>query len=228
VGYRGKVEQQNRARDLRAQGWTYKEICQELGVSKASVSTWVRDVEPDRAAWEARAQANRRTGNHGPQRRRHRQQFEKQLEICRMKALGVERIGQLTEQEFLVAGTALYAGEGGKTGHEIAFANSDPRMHLFFATWLRHFFEIDESRLHLVVYLHEGLDLDAANRFWSDLLDIPVSQFGQPHRPAPDPTIRKTKHQMGCPRLRYHDVKVLRAVLGLTDALLTCPVSLPG
>src|SRR4051794_11825132 len=112
MGYRGKIEQQNRARDLRALGWTYKEICAELGVSRSSVSLWVRDVEPDRAAWEARSRANYVTGNHGPRlRRAHRMRTEKEDQIARLQAEGVERIGRLSDREFLVAGVALYAGE---------------------------------------------------------------------------------------------------------------------
>ena len=38
MGYRGKVRQQERARELRAQAWTLLEIANELGVSKSSVS----------------------------------------------------------------------------------------------------------------------------------------------------------------------------------------------
>ena len=38
------VERQ-RARELRAEAWTLQEIADELGVSKGSVSVWVRDVE---------------------------------------------------------------------------------------------------------------------------------------------------------------------------------------
>jgi len=45
VGYRGKVEEHARARELRAQGLTLLDIATELGVSKSSVSVWVRDVE---------------------------------------------------------------------------------------------------------------------------------------------------------------------------------------
>ena len=45
MGYRGKVEEQHRARDLRARSWTLQEIAGELGVAKSSVSLWVRDVE---------------------------------------------------------------------------------------------------------------------------------------------------------------------------------------
>ena len=45
MGYRGKVAEQERARELRAQAWTLTDIAAELGVAKSSVSLWVRDVE---------------------------------------------------------------------------------------------------------------------------------------------------------------------------------------
>jgi len=45
MGYRGKVVERARARDLWAQAWTINEIVAELGVSKSSVRVWVRDVE---------------------------------------------------------------------------------------------------------------------------------------------------------------------------------------
>ncbi len=45
MGYGGKVKEQLRARELRAQSWTLQDIATELGVSKSSVSLWVRDVD---------------------------------------------------------------------------------------------------------------------------------------------------------------------------------------
>ena len=46
-------------------------------------------------------------------------------------------------------GLALYAVEGSKTTGEVRFANTDPRMIVIFIRWLRHFFQIDESRLRV-------------------------------------------------------------------------------
>lgn len=217
VGYRGKTAEQVRARELRALAWTYDEIAAELGVSKGSVSLWVRDVE-----FVARP---RRTARKRGPNKLERAKLE---EIARLKAEGVERIGRLSEREHLVAGTALYAGEGTKVGSMVNFANSDPRMILFFLTWLRTFFDLDESRLRFRMYLHEGLDLGAAVEFWSELTGIPPSQFGKPYRAVADPSIRKAKHPMGCPSVRYSDVHVLRSVLGLVDALLSCSDADPG
>ena len=218
MGYRGRVEDRERARRLRAEAWTLQQIADELGAAKSSVSLWVRDVEfiPQ-------------PRNRGaPSQRVHPMRVAKLDEIERLRSEGVARIGELSRKEFLVAGVALYAGEGAKRDGGVRFANSDPRMVLFFVQWLRAFFTVDESRLRVRLYLHQGLDLDTANRFWSGLTAIPVTQFGAPYRAIPDSSIRSTKHPLGCPCVVYSSSRTHRAIMGLVEALLSCPGHLPG
>lgn len=217
VGYRGKVAEQERARELRAQSWTLQEIADELGVGKGSVSVWVRDVE-----FEPRPRSAARS--RGPSALQRR----KAAEVAELLDEGRRRIGALSERDFLVAGAALYAGEGAKRDGSLVFANSDPRMIGFFCAWMRHFFEVDESRWRLRLYLHEGLDLDGANTFWTAVTGIPVEQFNRPYRAVPDPSIRRSKHPMGCPSVRYSCSRTHRLVMGLVHALLESPSVLPG
>ena len=91
----------------------------------------------------------------------------KLAQIEALRAEANERLKVISDEGFLLSGLALYAAEGAKRDGEIIFANTDPRMILFFCTWLRKFFEVDESRLRVRLYLHEGLDIDEANIFWS-------------------------------------------------------------
>lgn len=144
-----------------------------------------------------------------------------QIEALRTEAN--ERLRNISDQEFLIAGVAFYQAEGSKRDGEVIFANTDPRMILFFCAWLRRFFDIDESRLRLRLYLHEGLDIDEANAFWSALTGIPVTAFGKPYRAKADPSIRRSKHPMGCPAVRYGCSKTHRAITALADALLSWP-----
>ena len=102
-----------------------------------------------------------------------------------MRPPGVERIGVLSDDAFLAAGAALYAGEGAKATARSSSRTPIPAMIAFFCAWLRRFFDIDESRLRVRVYLHEGLDLDAAERFWSDVTGVPRSQFKRRTGPRP-------------------------------------------
>jgi uncharacterized protein YjcR len=102
MGYRGKLAEREQARRLRAIGLPLAEIAARLAVSKSSVSLWVRDV-----AFEPRPRVDR-----GRRRAPNALQRRKQAEIDRLLAGGRQRVGRLSEREFLVAGVALYAGEG--------------------------------------------------------------------------------------------------------------------
>ncbi len=217
MGYGGKVAEQQRARELRAQSWTLQDIATELGVSKSSVSLWVRDVE-----FVPR-----------PRNRGHRSMKPHPLHLARLAEIercreeGRARIGRLSEREFLVLGLALYAGEGGKTNGEVRFANTDPRMIFVFVTWLRHFFVIDESRLRVRLYLHEDLDLQSAVEFWSRLTGIPPEQFGRPYRAVADATLRRNRHVFGCPGVSYCCTTTHRRVMGMVEAVLSA-TAIPG
>src|SRR5437879_4832921 len=137
MGYRGKVVEQEEARELRAVGLALNEIAAKLSVAKSSVSLWVRDVpvppRPKGRPWT-------------PDRKPSSLKVAKEAEIARLLEEGRRRIGHLSDREFLVAGAALYAGEGRKGDGAVQFANSDARMVAFFCRWLRTFFTIDESR----------------------------------------------------------------------------------
>jgi len=210
VGYRGKTVEQQRARELRAESRTLQEIADELGVSRSSASVWVRDVEFDPKPAQ-RPQFRNPSSLH----------LKKLAEIDAMNEWGRTQIGELSDDAFLAAGTALYAGEGAKRDGEVMFANTDAAMVAFFCRWLRRFFAIDENRLRVRVYLHAGLDLDAAQRHWSTVTGVPLAQFRHGYRAAADPTIRRAKHEHGCVYVRYGCSTTHRKIMGLTRALLS-------
>lgn len=214
MGYRGKLAEREKARELRAQGWTMSDIAHELRVSKSSVSLWVRDVD----FTPVRRGGNR---NHGARKRGpNRLQLRKQAQIFNLHLDGREQIGRLSERDFLVVGVALYAGEGSKRDGDVRLANSDPRMVALFCSWLRRFFEVDETRLRVRLYLHAGLDLEAAKAFWVAVTGIPIEQFGKPYRAVPDAGIRNNKHVYGCASVTYSCSRTHRRIMGLVHALL--------
>ncbi len=217
MGYGGKVMERERARELRARSWTLAAIAAELGVSKSSVSTWVRDVD-----FEPR-----------PRSRGHRSQRPHPLRLAKLRqieecdAWGRKVVGQLSDRELLLIGAALYAGEGDKRGDAVKLANTNPDLLLLHLAWLRRCFEIDERRLRMRLYLHEGLDLDASVAYWSGLTGIPPTQFTKPYRAVADATRRRAKHVHGCPAIVYADTALHRRVMGLVRAISSERV-LPG
>jgi transcriptional regulator with XRE-family HTH domain len=191
---RAKDERHARARELRAQGRTYDEIAAELGVSRSSVSLWVRDLP--------------RTGrlSYEETRRRIAEGVSAYWAVRRpIREAGwravtdeaAEQIGRLTDREVLIAGAIAYWCEGAKNkpyrrpANRVTFINSDPGLILFFLRFLD-VAGVERDRLICRVHIHESADVEAAQRFWQEMTDVPVSQFRRPTLKRHNPqTVRK-------------------------------------
>lgn len=133
---RAKDELRAQARVLRAQGKTYNEIVAEIGVSKSSISVWVRDMPPlDQGELRRRkAEASRRYW----EKERHRRETQREVEVESLAGA----FGTLTARELMIVGTVAYWCEGSKsksgrgTGR-VSFVNSDPGLIRLFLSFLK-------------------------------------------------------------------------------------------
>jgi AcrR family transcriptional regulator len=217
MGYRGKVEERARARELRAQSWTLREIAAELGVAKGSVSVWVRDVD-----FEPRP---RNRGHPAGPKHPMRLKKEQQIERCREEA--ATWVGELSARDLAMFCLGLYAGEGSKTDGVVSMANTNPRYLRALLAWLRGEFDLDNARWRARLYLHEGLDLGSAMDHWTKLLGIDVDQFHKPYRAVADSSIRSRKHVNGCATVAYSDSLLHRRVMARIEAIAS-RFDLPG
>lgn len=166
------------ARQLRAEGLTYNEIAAKLGVSKSSVSLWVRDLpRPQRLSygeWRDRAA-----------KARH-EYWEKQRPINEARreatrAAAAAEIGSLTSRELIIAGAIAYWCEGAKNKpyhrHDrVTFVNSDPGLIRFFLGFLDAAGVAREDIIYRVM-IHENADVGATEQFWLSLTGANRDQF---------------------------------------------------
>jgi transcriptional regulator with XRE-family HTH domain len=173
-----KDDLRTKARHLRLQGLDYEEIVARLGVSKSSVSLWVRDlprpprVSPDECA--------RRTS----ERMRRYWTAERRVLAERRAAASAAAaadIGSLTDREILIAGAVAYWCEGAKNkphrrADRVTFANNDPELISFFLLFLD-VAGIPRSDLAFQLQIHETADVASAERFWLALTGARPEQF---------------------------------------------------
>jgi hypothetical protein len=210
MGYRGKLAERQQARQLRRAGLPLAEIAARLGVSKSSVSLWVRDVEFEPRAGPSRG---RRRAPNALQRRR-------QAEIDRLVEEGRARIGRLSDREFLVAGSRCTRGRAARGWSPPLRQQRSPH---------------DRVLLLLVTTVLRGRRVAVAgpplpprrpgsgrrHRLLVGADRDPPSQFGKPYRAVPDPSIRHAKHVHGCLTVSYSCSATHRSVMGLVSALLS-------
>jgi hypothetical protein len=167
-----------KARELRLRGLDYEEIVAQLGVSKSSVSLWVRDlprpprVAPERCATRTSERMRRYWATERPVRAARR---------AAASAAAAASIGGLTDREILIAGAVAYRCEGAKNKphrrvDRVTFANSDPELISFFLLFLDTA-GIRRSDLAFQLQIHETADVESAKRFWRTLTGAQPEQF---------------------------------------------------
>jgi hypothetical protein len=213
------------ARELRVQGHDYEEIANHLGVSKSSVSLWVRDVPvPSRLSYEE----IRRRAAEGAHRYWAVEREIREARRASERAIAAAEIGELTDREILIAGALTYWCEGSKNkphrrNDRVVFINSDPALITFFLRFLD-VAGVTRDDLIFRVYIHENADAEAAQQFWLELVGAQPSQFRRPvlkrHNPK---TIRKNTGQdyKGCLRIDVRQSGWLyRKIDGWTSAAI--------
>ncbi|MFD5218907.1 hypothetical protein ACFWMH_14800 [Streptomyces tendae] len=170
-----KDDLRDRARELRLQGWTYDQIQVELGCSKSSISLWVRDLpKPERRAPSEQAKLAAR-------KRWEHELAVRDVARKQTKAAARREIGELSTRDLFLTGVALYWAEGTKDKpydrrEKVIFVNSDPGVIQIYGAWLR-LLGVAPDRIQYRVMIHITADVEAARRYWANLVGVDASAF---------------------------------------------------
>jgi transposase len=201
------------ARELRAGGLLLKEIAEQLGVSTVCVHRWVRDLPVPKAS--------RPGGDLEHMHRMRRAYWDPVLaerEAQRQAVMGraAALVGELGEDVLDLLAVTAYWCEGTKSKawrrqERVTFINSDPGLISLFLDFLRRN-GVDDSQLRLGVSIHESADVGAAERYWGELIGIPVERFRPPQLKRHNPkTVRKNTGEsyVGCLTIGVRQSRVL-------------------
>lgn len=200
-----KDAERARARELRQQGLGYNQIAAALGVSKSSVSLWVRDLpRPEPLSYEE----CRRRAAEGVRRYWAAERPIREAERKAARAAAATQIGRLNEREVLIAGAIAYWCEGAKNkpyrrGDQVIFMNSDPALIKLFMRFLA-VAGVERDRLRCCVQIHQSADAEAAQEFWLRVTRLEPAQFRRPALKRHNPkTVRKNTgdEYRGCLRV---------------------------
>ena len=227
---RAKDELHARAREMRAAGATYDEIAAELGVSKSSVSLWVRDMPRcGRISYEE----FRKRNAEGVSRYWATEHARREAQRQDISDRAAAEIGTLSDREVLIAGAIAYWCEGAKRKpyadrNRVTFINSDPGLINLFLRFLA-LNGISDDRLICRVHIHESADVAAAQRFWQEATGLPAGIFRRPTLKRHNPkTIRKNTGEdyRGCLVINVRrSVRLYRQIEGWASATMAVYLS---
>lgn len=165
----------------REKSMSYSEIRKRLGVSKSTLSYWLKDMplseqrirDLRHAGWERGEVARERYRN----TMRRKKDASEQVIYLQKK----EEVNNLSREALFSAGLMLYAAEGAKTRmNRLALANTDPRIIRFFIWWLNEFFGVSRDMVRVELHLYESMEVEKEMKFWQDTLRLARAQFYKP------------------------------------------------
>jgi transcriptional regulator with XRE-family HTH domain len=211
-----KKEEKVKARALRRQGESIRDIADKVGVSKSTASIWVRDIELSKeqlACLDAK-QLNRLKGAETNKRR-----GEERRAASRKR--GYEETGEGDELHLI--GCMLYWAEGTKRNNRsvVDFANSDVAMMKIFVRFLEECFDIEKKDMTIAVNCYTDCrTVEEIEDYWLDSLSLPRSCLRKTivdRRPECTKRKRNGLLEYGTCKLRVYRTDIIQRIYGAMD-----------
>ncbi|MBM3258011.1 MAG: hypothetical protein FJZ05_02260 [Candidatus Nealsonbacteria bacterium] len=174
-----KSKEKNKALELRQRGESIKDIAKKLKIAKSTVSLWCRDINLTSKQIE-RLHKKMIYGSYKGRLKGARVQYKRRIQrVEEWKKRGIKFINRLSNRDLLIAGIALYWGEGAKKKRSVSFSNSDEKIINFMIKFFRKLWKIDKNRFvgYIGVNKIHKKRIEDIENYWSKTTKIPREQF---------------------------------------------------
>jgi len=222
---RAKSEKRLLAETIRReQGLSYNEISALTGISKSTLSSWLKATsltQEQEARLQERLRANQATfAARALPINRERYQRAREHAYQTGVRIATSLSGDLSVDELALA--MLYLGDGSKTGSAVRLGSMNPDILKFFIWALKRLYDIEEQRLSCRLHLIEAVR-DRENQliqWWMERLNLPYNNFRRASYDMRSQVIRVTDDYHGVCVLTYSDIYLLQRILGLAKTYI--------
>lgn len=177
-----RVLDRQRVIELRKRGKTYSEIRKELGIPKSTLSDWL-STYPLTSEQILLLEKNKKRKKYlSIEKVRLTKKKKRESRISFLYEEAKNRWMPLSQRELELAGIFLYWGEGRKgLDGPLSLNNTDPQVITFTLYWLQGILKIPKEKIRVYLHLYSDMDVAQEIKFWSQELQLPMSQFGKPY-----------------------------------------------
>jgi len=223
---KAKSEKRLLAEQLRLkEGLSYNEISEQIGVSKSTLSNWLKYalLSPEQ---EKRIQQRIESNQSvfvGHARQINQERFRQARADAFQK--GVNIVLKLPDDDAIheLALAMLYLGEGDKTGNRVQIASTDPMILQYFLRGMEKLYKVDRKLVSLRLNLIElARPLEAQMvEWWAVHLSCSITQFSKTQF---DPRSKRTEitgNYHGVCSITYNDTYLYERLTGVYSAYIT-------
>jgi predicted transcriptional regulator len=171
-----KLIEKEKARALRKKGYSINQIVKEAGLTKTSVSVWVRDITLTQTQRNMLSERGRSIDSIEKRRinRLFNERNKRQIIIDTAK----RDFTNISLEQLKLIGIILYLGEGGKTRRGmVRLANSDPIIIRIMIRFFREVCKVSNNKFRASIHTFAHADIEKTEKYWSRISGIPRNQF---------------------------------------------------
>lgn len=171
-----------KALELRKQGKSYSQIREQLGVSKSTLSIWLRAYPLNDE--QAKVLRGARTEKDYARTERFRETMKKKRSdrLSLYYEEGKKKLSSFSKNELFLAGLFLYWGEGNKASRNtLGVYNNDPSLMKFALRWYVESLDIPQRKIGVYLHLYSDMDIPKEIAYWENILSLPSSSFRKPY-----------------------------------------------
>lgn len=162
---------------LRKLGKSYRQIKQEIKVSKSTLSNWLKNYPLTRDQIYNLSHNDKSTEKY-----RTTMQLKREKQLLGYYDEAKLTLPPISKRELYLAGLLLYWDEGSKANrYRVSISNTDPAVLKFSIYWIVHALEVPKEKIHIDLHLFSDMNIHAACEYWSKELKIPIIQFSKPY-----------------------------------------------
>lgn len=214
-----KIKERNLARSLRHKGHSINQISKEAGLTKSSVSVWVRDIVLTPNQKKKLSEKGRSIDS--VEKRRISRLFNEHKKRKLVFDDAAKDYTSISKAELKLIGIILYLGEGGKTSKGMArISNSDPAVIKIMMRFFREICLVEESRFRAHIHTFSHSDIEASEKYWSNITQIPRKQFVKTYiKPSSASLQKRNKLPFGTLDVYICDTKLFLTIMGWIEKI---------
>ncbi|MFA4975788.1 MAG: hypothetical protein WC839_03475 [Candidatus Paceibacterota bacterium] len=220
-----KLIEKEKARILRKQGKSINQIVKETGLTKSSVSLWVRDIILTKTQKEKISERGRSMESIEKRRlvRLFNEQIKRQIIIDDAK----RDFNFISLEQLKLIGIILYLGEGGKTERGTArLSNSDPLVIKMMMRFFREICKVPEEKFRGNVHTFAHANVKKTEKYWSKITGISTGQFQKTYiKPSSASLQKRYTLPYGTFSINVCDTKLFLTIMGWIEKVEELTIS---
>jgi len=214
-----KLVEKEKARVLRKKGYSINQIVKEAGLTKSSVSLWVRDIVLTKVQKNKLSERGRSVESIEKRRinRLFNEKQKRQVIIDQAK----KDFNNVSFEQLKLIGIILYLGEGRKAGRgSVCLANSDPAVIKIMMRFFREICKVQEEKFHGHIHTFAHADVEKTEKYWSQITKIPRKQFYKTYiKPSAASLQKRDTLPFGTLDIYIHNTQLFLTIMGWIEKI---------